>query len=217
MGKALRRYWWVLAAALGMGIGILIWRAPAGPAIMRFLPAAGVVLLAVLCFRDWFRLDRIAFVSVIGPALVVALAAIFAVPPWWSLAGAIPPVFLALFIFDTPVRVWWWQHVLRRRLPTDAQTSDYRLGVALKAWSDELKGPGAPSGRRIAAAETALRRMREVDLPDVVWAGLRDAYADVCERRTAAAREGMSAEVEERLQREFTALDTRSRELRVRS
>lgn len=217
MANSIRQWWPIPAFALGTGIGILIWNAPAGPAILQLLPPVGVALLAVLGLRDWFRQDRIGFVSVIGPAFVVALASRFAPPPWWSLTGAIPIVFLALFIFDSPARPWWWQHVLRRPLPNPAQVSDYRLGMALKAWSDELRGEHSPSEKRIAAAETALRRIRDVELPDADWAVLRDAYVDAGERRTMAARDGMDADMEARLQREFTILDGRRQEMRRRS
>jgi hypothetical protein len=211
---AIRRFWPVLAAALGIGIGILIWRAPGGPTIMRFLPVVGVGVLAVLCFRDWFRQDRIAFVSVVGPAFVVALASTFTNPPWWSLTGVIPLVFLALFIFDTPVRGWWWRHVLRRRPPTAGQTSDYRLSVGLKAWSDALRGPGTELWRQVDASERAIQQLRDVELPEADFSILRDSYVDVAERWSALARIGPEADGWASIQDELAALDARHRALR---
>jgi hypothetical protein len=211
-----RQLWPLLAGGLGIGIGILLWSAPGGPTILRFLPPVGVALLTVLCFRDWVRQDRIGFISVIGPAFVVAVASTLAPPPWWSLTGAIPILFLALFIFDSPARPWWWQHILRRPLPTAAQTSEYRLGVAWKAWIAEFRGQGPSSEKVIAAGHKSLDRLREIELPDPDWSGLRDAYVDLAARRMAIAQDGMSPEDQRAFQEEFLALETRRRDLRLR-
>ena len=217
MAGAIRRHWWILAAPVGIGIGMLIDATPAGPTIMRLLPPAGVAILAVLCFRYWLRQDRVAFLSVIGPAFVVAVASTFTRPPWWSLTGVIPLLFLALFIFDTPVRVWWWRYVLRRPLPTAAQTSDYRLVTAVRAWSEALQGRDGPFGTRFDAGQRAIQTIRDLELPDPDWSVLRDSYVDATERWTALARIGPEAEGWPSINDEFVALGARCVELRQRN
>ena len=208
----------MLAAILAITIGFLAWSTPAGSMIVRFLPPVGVGLLAVLCFREWFRQDRVAFFSVIGPAFVVALASTLAPPPWLSLTGAIPPLFLALFIFDVPgFRLWWWQHVLRRPAPTSAQTASYRLHVALKDWSDSLRSADGPIERQLEAAEHSIQKLREIDLPDPDWSALRDDLVDATEHWTALARTGGDAEEWRPVQETFATLHERLRELRERT
>jgi hypothetical protein len=220
LANAIRQLWPLLAAGLGVGIGFLLWRAPGGPTILRFLPPVGVALLTVLCFRDWFRQDRIGFISVIGPAFLVAVASTLSAPPWWSLTGAIPILFLALFIFDSPARPWWWQHILRRPLPTIGQRFDYHVGVELRAWMKAVRradGAEVIGAARVASARAALARLHDLVPPDDVWAAIRDEYVDVGERWVLVASGDLPAEEATQLQAQLDDLKERRRELRERT
>jgi hypothetical protein len=206
----------VLVVAVGLAIGIVLWNSRAGPDLYRFLPLAGVIAIAALCFRDWFRRDRRAFVWVMGPALVAALICIVLPQPWSSVLGTAAVVFLALFIFETPVPFWWWEHVLRRRPPTPGERYEAQLRAILVEWRKATSRDDATvrlSDRRAAAARSWLARLAGEEPPDADWAAIRDGYLGVGEEWIRLVTGELPAEDGRRLQARLDELRDRRSEL----
>ena len=107
-----------LGLAIGVAVGFALVRTEVGlPGVpyFQFFPPVAIAILALVCFRDLARRDRIAFVSIIGPAMGVALVSV-ALPGILNPAVALLAVgFTSLFVFTNWFSRWWWRHILRRR------------------------------------------------------------------------------------------------------
>jgi hypothetical protein len=217
ISRWLERWWPVASVVGGIGIATLLGRLPGGQMTYRLVPLAGVAIIAVACYRDLARRDRPAFVSIFGPALVVALVSVVIPARWLAFVGMIPILFLALFVFTKPMGRWWWRHVLRRPPPTLAQRFDYRLGLEVQAWSEALEraSPEAAISEAAAAkARAALVRLRDLVPPDADWEAIRDGYLDVGERWILLARGEILPEDGFALQDRLDTLRARRIELR---
>ena len=218
--KSIRSWWPVPSVLGGLLVLIVLLNVPGGRTILRFLPPVGIVVLGLICFGDLARRDRPAFISVVGPAFVLALVSIVSAGPL-RYSALVAVGFLAVFVF-APLRVWpWWlHHVLRRRAPTAGQRFDRRLAVELRAWSGAIQRANSSDVLAVDAADAARRaltRLRALTPPDADWVAIQDAYITVGERWVLLARHEIPAEIGYDLQRDLDALAAERRELRART
>ena len=206
----------VVAIAVGLAIGWGLSLIPNSETIFRLVPPIGICVMAVVCFRDLARTDRRAFVSVMGPAMVVALGAAIApysLVPYLSLLAL---GFLGVFIFlGDAAWAWWWRYVLRRQVPTPEATFNYRLAVEVSAWAEAFRTSG--DSRGLTKARRALARLRAIDAPDRDWSVLRDAYADLGDRWMGLIGDESGRDKAVELEESMRALEVRRQELRDRA
>ena len=208
-----------LGLAIGVALGFVLVRTEVGfqgVAIFQFFPPVAIAILALVCFRDLARRDRIAFVSIIGPAMAVALVSV-ALPGILNPAVALLAIgFISLFVFTNWFAAWWWRHILRRRVPTAIQRFERGLLVGINAWVDAMTGPGTLTREQVRAADDALTGMRALDAPTSAWGALRDGYVNLGERWILLDRDFEYAEEAMHLQHELAALGARLNELHER-
>lgn len=220
MRSVARRSWAAVAIALGVGIGLLLPNLPGGASTSyRVVAPVGIALLSVVCFRALARTDRLAFWSVVGPAMVIALAALVVPYRYVAWVSLLALGFFAVFIFRGDVAwPWWWRHVLRRQLPTPVSTFNYHLAVEVRAWAEAFRAAAdRPDLDDPTEARLALARLRTLEAPDEDWAALRDAYADLGERWLGLIADEARRDEGAELREAMGALEARRKELRSRT
>jgi hypothetical protein len=157
--------------------------------VFRLLPPLLALGLLSLLYRNWIARDRVAFVSVAAPALVLTTASVFARWPWsgaffWAALGLILGV-----AWWTPMRGWRTVHVLRRPPLTPRRLFRGGLRSDLYQWSSAMRGDGPLSPGQRRRAEAAIASMRGRKAPDDQLGAIRDDLVDVADRWTATPRD----------------------------
>lgn len=185
------------------------------PAARVWLPALGVLFLAVIPFAPRARTDPAWYASVVGPGLLATLVA--PALPWpinlvVSMAGVL---FVLPFLVGPEVLTnWWWSTVLRRPIWSRGRWFNAALSQELGDWADALAGEGELVPRDAADAREALMRIRALDPPTAAWAAVRDDYLVEGERWITTPRDHAHVDQWADLQARLDALDERRRQLR---
>ena len=210
---------WLVPALLAGGvIAVVLANVPGGRTVERFLPPVGVAAIAALCFRDLARRDRVGFLSIVGPAIAVAITSVVAPEPIRGFLALTAIGFLGLFVFARgTMGAFWWRTVLRRQIANRAQTFDYDLTIEMRDWATALSRSGTLSSKDLAMAERALARMRALDAPDAEWSDLRDAYVAIGDEWLRTPRDDDHLDAAMRMQQELTDLRARQLDLRAKA
>jgi septum formation topological specificity factor MinE len=201
----------LLSIAVIAALQLSVERWPDLRTLFGLVPPVLSLGLLLLVYGNWIARDRLAFVSVAAPALVLATAAVFVRWPWsgvffWAALGLILGV-----AWWAPMTGWWTVHVLRR--PPLTPRRRFRGGLAsdLWAWHNAFRGagPGPLTDRRRRRAAGAIASMRAREAPDGTLGELRDEIVDVADRWMALPRDEAHAQAFVDLQEELTRLQAR--------
>jgi hypothetical protein len=213
---AISRLRWIvpgiaLSVAVIVGLELAVRQWPQARQLQTLIPLLAVIGFAVLLYGNWIRRDRKALLSVLLPAIALALLSAVVPRPWNAILIAASSGLVLAIAWSRRAFAWWTVHVLRRPPVTPEQIFRGELRADLIEWTEALGGAGDLTPRARRRAADTIAHMRSLRAPDLVLAAIRDDLANLAERWVATPRDESEARAYADMRDELVRITDRHR------